>query len=232
MLQTQTVTAGTLALTKKMMADTRLNNFVLVGGTALALTIGHRQSIDIDLFSQQPFDAAEIAGILKSDYRAENVKTLGNAVFCFINGIKVDLIAHSYPEVELHRTIDDIRISSLPDVAAMKLHAIVQNGSRIKDFADIYFLLEKMPLGQMLAAYENKYFPNASGAVAKIALNDTTHVNLKDEIMLVNRQFDWPQIKERLTSAIQSQSKIFLPPSNHQSIKDTPPKKKNRGIRH
>ena len=56
MLQTQTVKEGTLGLLKTLMHDEKLRHFCLVGGTALALYMGHRKSIDIDLFSQQSFD--------------------------------------------------------------------------------------------------------------------------------------------------------------------------------
>jgi len=60
MLRTETVTPGTLELLKELMNDEVLNEFFLVGGTALSLQIGHRISIDIDLFSINPFDEDEI----------------------------------------------------------------------------------------------------------------------------------------------------------------------------
>jgi len=230
MLQTQTVTADTLALTKQLMANPRLNDFVLVGGTALALTIGHRHSIDIDLFTQNSFDTHAVADMLKTDYGAEYIKTFKNSVICVINGIKTDLIGHPYPEVEPHKTVDGIRIMSLPDIAAMKLHAIVQSGSRIKDFADIYFLLEHMPLSKMYAAYEGKYHPDASRAVARIALNDTSHVNIHNEIILADRLFEWVKIKERLRTAIEFYDRKFAS-SKSQAVKEEERKKKNRGMR-
>jgi hypothetical protein len=55
MLHEETLEAGTLALIRTLSADNRLNDFVLVGGTALALQLGHRKSIDIDLFTPHPF---------------------------------------------------------------------------------------------------------------------------------------------------------------------------------
>ena len=73
MLRKEAVEAGTLDLIKKMMADNRFQDFNLVGGTALALMIGHRKSIDIDLFSTKDFNSHEIAEYLTSTYNAISV---------------------------------------------------------------------------------------------------------------------------------------------------------------
>ena len=97
MLQTQTVEAGTLDLIKTLMKDAELSAFNLVGGTALSLMIGHRKSIDIDLFTNQDFDAENLAGHLSRAYHAEEINTIKNGIFCFLENVKVDLIAHQYP---------------------------------------------------------------------------------------------------------------------------------------
>jgi len=110
MLRTQTVETGTLDLIKKLMSDSNFNEFNLVGGTALALQIGHRISIDIDLFSIKPFNASELSHHLMTTYHATEVRTLTNGVFCFVNNIKMDMISHQYPLVEKVETVDGIRI--------------------------------------------------------------------------------------------------------------------------
>ena len=97
MLYTQTVEAGTLVLIKELMSDKELESFNLVGGTTLSLKLGHGMSVDIDLFTDRDFDAPKISHHLHQTYNAEIYKTLPNGVFCFINGIKVDIIAHQYP---------------------------------------------------------------------------------------------------------------------------------------
>lgn len=94
MLRTQAVEAGTLDLIRKFMSDARFNDFNLVGGTALALKIGHRLSIDIDLFSAGPFSAIDLGQHLTTTYNATKVRTLSNGVFCFVDGVKIDLISH------------------------------------------------------------------------------------------------------------------------------------------
>jgi hypothetical protein len=210
------------------MDDPRLNDFILVGGTALALTIGHRRSIDIDLFTPNSFDASNLAGILQRDYGAEKIATAGSSVFCFIDDIKTDLISHKYPAVEPHKTIEGIRFASLSDIAAMKLHAIVQSGYRKKDFVDVYFLLEKMPLIDMYHAYEKKYYPEASGAIARLALNDTSLVNENDQIELIKRKDEWPEMKARIKHSLEFTNKIYLPSPSY-AVKKKQSQKRNKG---
>src|SRR5687768_5508116 len=113
MLRKETVEAGTLDLIKRFMSDDHFNDFNLVGGTALALKIGHRISIDIDLFSTIPFNASELAYHLTSAYNATEVRILTNCVFCFVNNIKIDLLSHKYPLVANIDLIDGVRMVSL-----------------------------------------------------------------------------------------------------------------------
>jgi hypothetical protein len=61
MLHKETIASGTLECLKQLMLDSRLENFILVGGTALALQIGHRKSIDLDFFSVHSFNENELA---------------------------------------------------------------------------------------------------------------------------------------------------------------------------
>ena len=74
MLYHETVLPGTLGLLKRLMADDALRQFVLVGGTALSLQIGHRRSIDLDLFSVTDFEAATILDYLNQAGYSPKVK--------------------------------------------------------------------------------------------------------------------------------------------------------------
>ena len=137
MLRTQTVEEGTLDLIKRFMSDDKFNNFNLVGGTALALKIGHRVSVDIDLFSTTPFNTTDLRHHLAAVYNATDVRTLGNSIFCFVNDIKIDLLPHQYPLVGNIDILEGIRTVSLQDLGAMKLNAIFNSGQRLKDFVDL-----------------------------------------------------------------------------------------------
>jgi Nucleotidyl transferase AbiEii toxin, Type IV TA system len=213
MLHEETLEAGTLALIKKLSADNRLNNFVLVGGTALSLQLGHRKSIDIDLFAAKPFDPKSIAGHIESVYNGKDIAVLGNAVFSYINGIKTDMLAHGYEWVGPLKEADGISMASLEDIGAMKLNAIVNSGQRLKDYVDIHYLLEQRNLKTLTDAYTAKY-PDANPAIVKNALLYHTEINFKVDLGLLNREFKWQEVKARLKEAVAQPKKLFQAKQN------------------
>ena len=140
MLRKEAISKNTLELLKVLMLDERLNEFFLVGGTALSLIMGHRISIDIDLFSINPFDEKKMLAFMEEEKGFKMNYLNKNTIKGEINGVQIDLITHSYPLVEDLTNIESIRMASILDIAAMKLNAIVGNGTRVKDFIDIAFL--------------------------------------------------------------------------------------------
>lgn len=169
MLRKEAVEKGTMDIIGKLMTDEKLASFNLVGGTALALKIGHRKSIDIDIFTTSDFNSQEISDHLTSNYNITRIQTISNGVFCLIDGVKLDLLAHKYPLVEDLETVEGIRMVSLKDIGAMKLNAIYNNGTRLKDFVDMYALLETFSLQELLQASEKKY-PENNISMVKNAL--------------------------------------------------------------
>jgi hypothetical protein len=190
------------------MQDKVLAAFNLVGGTALSLKLGHRKSIDIDLFTDKDFDPHQIARHLLQMYKAENIRILKNGVFSFINKVKVDVLAHQYPLINKVESIDGIRMLSLEDIGAMKLNAILNNGTRIKDFVDLHRLLEHLPLQKMTKAFEQKY-PNVNRQMAHTALLYHHDINRKDKIDYIGPDIPWDKIAERLKEAVINNHTIF-----------------------
>ena len=169
MLHTETVEAETLALIRKLMSDRQLEEFFLVDGTALSLLMGHRKSIDIDLFCRWTFNVKGLSRYLKKRYRVENLQTIKKGVSCHIDGVKVDMLTHDHQRIDFWLEEDGVRMESLKDLGAMKLNAIVVKGTRLEDFVDMYFLLECESLEYFLGALEIKY-PKISRKMATIAL--------------------------------------------------------------
>lgn len=200
MLRKETVEEGTLALVKRLMADNKLGDFNLVGGTALSLMIGHRKSIDIDLFTTKDFNSAEIANHLTSAYNAISVQAIKNGVFCFINDIKIDVLAHQYPLVGNLEVIEDIRMVSLLDIGAMKLNAIYNNGTRLKDFVDMYALLQYFSLHEIFQGFEQKY-PDINISIVKNALLYHQEIQFLEPIDYSGPEIKWPVIADRLKKA-------------------------------
>lgn len=208
MLHTETVEKGTMDIVRRLMADENFSAFNLVGGTALALKIGHRKSIDIDLFTSTDFNAPEISKHLTTNYDAIRVQTITNGVFCLINGVKLDLLAHKYPLIENLETVEGIRLVSLKDIGAMKLNAIYNNGTRLKDFVDIYALLEIFPLHELIEASEKKY-PENNIAMVKNALVHHEDIDFTVAIDYTDRKIKWPEISERLQKAFHNPHLTF-----------------------
>jgi hypothetical protein len=159
MLYTQAIEPGTLSLLKKLMELPSLHSFSLVGGTALALRYGHRSSVDLDLFCHEEFDNSIIANELRQkfgdDFNFESGhRNLG--IFCYLNKIKVDIIYYPHPLVGTVEIINQIRLYSDADIAAMKIQAILGRGKK-KDFWDLYELLQHYSLQQIIDWHKQKY---------------------------------------------------------------------------
>lgn len=213
MLYKETIAAGTLELLINLMHHENLKEFFLVGGTALSLRIGHRKSIDIDLFSLKEFNEEKIAVILETDF-GFLLDFLGkNTLKGQINNIKIDLITHTYPFVKPLDKIEEIRIASLLDIAAMKLNAIVVNGTRLKDFIDIAFLSSSFSLDQMMQAYEIKY-KKSNLVLALKSLSFFEDIIHNEPIQLVNGTYQWPTIELRINKMLKSPAQLFDPIQN------------------
>lgn len=203
MLHKETVTKDTLDLIRKFMRDEELAQFQLVGGTALALRIGHRLSIDIDLFTDKPFRAWKLLKHLEKKHEVELNQIDNNMILCMINNIKVDMIAHQYPNVRPTQNINGIRMASMEDIAAMKINAIDNSGSRIKDFYDIYYLLREFKLEGILKAYTAKY-DNVDESRAIRALLYHQDIDLTAKIQLLDTKLKWKEVVKSLTATVEA----------------------------
>jgi len=199
MLHLEAIDTGALDLLKKIMTDPSFREFFLVGGTGLALQTGHRISDDLDLFSTTPFEPAQLLSLLMQIGEVKVTGEAKNTLNCFVAGIKVDFIGYLYPLISELITDDQIRIAGIPDIAAMKLSAIAQRGSR-KDFFDLAELLQHYSLSELMDFFRLK-FPSI----------DTFHIlrsltyfedaeNEKDPRLL--KKITWPQVKTRVTDAV------------------------------
>lgn len=157
MLYKEAVDPSTLELLKSLQSFRYLRGFYLVGGTALALYNGHRKSVDLDLFSDFAFETSVMLENLTQDFDFRLLFSAANTLKIAIGETEVDIIAHRYSLLNKPVTEENITLLSEPDIIAMKLNAISTSGQRIKDFVDIYFLLDKYDLKSMLDFYSKKY---------------------------------------------------------------------------
>ena len=121
MLHKETVDQSTLELLTGLQQKEYLKGFHLVGGTALALMIGHRKSVDLDLFSNFSFDTVQILENLSSDFSYTLFFSANNTLKGSINQVQVDILAHRFPLINEPLMSENISTLSIEDIAAMKL---------------------------------------------------------------------------------------------------------------
>jgi len=141
---------------KNLMSKPYLDQFFLVGGTSLALQMGHRFSVDLDLFTITDFDQEELLAELRTDFEVVVEVTSPSIFITRIDEVKVDFVRFRYGLLFPVLQTDGIRMLEIQDIAPMKLDAVTKRGSK-KDFYDIYFLLQKMPLKEILDLYNEKF---------------------------------------------------------------------------
>jgi len=181
------------------MRDEKLSDFILAGGTNLALQMGHRKSVDLDLFTYKQFETAALIDHLIKQYNIQiEVRKEKNTIIGYIAGVKVDMVAHIYPPLQSPIIDEEVRMYSLIDIACMKLVAISDNGTRLKDFVDIAYLSTKMSLSQMLKGYGVKY-QNTSPMHAAKGLSFFGDINFDTQIDLCcGNPFNWKKIEQRI----------------------------------
>lgn len=200
--ETTVLEPGTLDLLKALGGALAGREFVLVGGTALAIQCGHRKSIDLDFFTPSAFDVDVLLEELAARLPRRQIEVRGraqNSLNLEISGVKVDLIRYAYPILVPVIEAAGYSLLAPPDIAAMKLSAITNRGSR-KDFFDLYQLLEMHPLEELLDFYRDKYprhdlfFVMRSLTYFEDADAEPDPVSLRD--------INWEKVKQRVVEAV------------------------------
>lgn len=198
----------TFTLIQELQSIDEFKSFVLVSGTALALMLGHRNSIDIDLFSQSEFTAEDIEQTLRNKYEFSATLFRKNTVLGNINNIKTDFTRHDYPFINPPITEEGITYISKEDIAAMKFHVIIQSGKRLKDFIDIYFLLEHLTMSQMVDFFTQKYgYMNPMMAIK--AINYFSDIDESIDPPKLIEPLPIKKIIQRIQDATLNPSKLF-----------------------
>lgn len=202
MLYFETVENSTLELLKGLQGLDSLRNTRLVGGTALALQYGHRISVDLDLFAQDLIaDFITIVTEIKSKgYKIEIRKQSPGILIAMIENVKVDIVNYPYPWIDSDKREESIVMASDKDIAAMKLSAITNRGTK-KDFVDMFFLLKNYSLEQMLTFYSEKYNDGSTFMVLK-SLTYFDDADADPSPNILDKNLKWSNIKNVLINEV------------------------------
>lgn len=174
--------------------------FYLAGGTALALQIGHRTSVDLDFYSRYHFKAPDLYKKIEAVFGKEAEKTAQekDTLFCTLSKVDLSFFYYEYPLIKRLKTIRGVPIASLEDIAAMKLIAISHRPVQ-RDYIDIFYLLKIFDLEKMFAFVKKKY-PNFNQYFALRALGYFQDIKEKDgrPIKTLDKNFSWQKAKEKI----------------------------------
>lgn len=181
----------------KLMSFEELNTYRLVGGTSLSLLLGHRVSVDIDLFTDSEYDSVDFNQLNKlflKSFDCVNIGYGGNEGFgksYYIgtkenDAIKVDLF-YTDPFILPILEIENIRLSQLGEIVAMKLEIIGHNG-RKKDFWDIHELMNHFTWTEMLEFYLKRYSYSSSPEEIIKKLTDFNNADIDPEPICLKKK--------------------------------------------
>jgi len=185
--------------------------FYLAGGTALALQICHRTSLDFDFYTEKKFDNRELLKLLER--RFKKVILLDKAedtLIVKINDVAVSFFRYPYPLISLPIEYENLPpIASKEDIAAMKIIAISDRGTK-RDFIDIYFLLKEFSLKEILDFVKKKY-PNFNIYFGLRGLTYFVDAEKKQKRKLYLIRFvSWSKIKKFLIEKVKEYQKEWL----------------------
>jgi hypothetical protein len=218
MLHKETVTSELIDVLQRLTSLPQLSSFRLVGGTAAALQIGHRISVDIDFFSNEKINKRTIVNTLSNAFPGNQLFVGTDSVRGNINGVRVEL----YDDWQTHFKIDPLlidgmRIADLNDLAALKLEAITERREK-KDYVDLYFMFQT--LGQLNVLNDfKKYNPHISDKSILFALGEvnvaTENKSVMPEMLL---PLNWSDVEKSMLNAARNylsmHSKVDKPKTN------------------
>lgn len=210
MLQISAVEENTFSLLGRLMQEPLLAGTRLVGGTALALQIGHRKSTDLDFFSFEVPDIESIVSLFSEKYGYTAQFINAKSTIGYIEGIKIDVIYHPFRWLEDAYVEDGIRLASLADIAAMKMHAIANSGQRPKDFVDIAYLSKKFSYNRIKELALKKYpmYDPIMFDKAIIYFGDILSDAIEN-IKMIGTNMDWEKIESRIIKMTNKPDSVF-----------------------
>jgi len=188
-------------------------HFYLAGGSALALRLGHRVSVDLDFFSDVDEvgddSRAEIVAALKQRRATEVIEDAFGNLLMEVEGTHVGFFSYGYPLLEPPAEVLGVRVAGLLDIGMMKLDALISRGAR-KDFYDLYFIAQQVPLEEMLHQGPAKYpYARDYEMMALTSLTDFDNADRDVAIETFDR-VSWEAVKEFFVAEARRLGRIWF----------------------
>jgi len=170
-----------MELLKEIVTLPEMTSFRLGGGTARSLLFGHRKSIDLDFFTDQPLEKDILIPALEDQFgKIISTNDRSKVIYqCIIQNVKVDFVSVSDPFLNPVKIINDIPFVDIKDLIALKLNAIKGRGVK-KDFWDLAKLLEFYSFEELFQFYFDRYYYDDSNALfASVVYFDDAENNIE-----------------------------------------------------
>lgn len=201
MIHPEAVTPQLLEIAKQLTASSGLSDFRMVGGTAIALQLGHRKSVDIDFFANKTVNKNDVKKTLTGLFPNCEFVLTEHSISFEKHGVRVELYdGRQTPFLEGPVLEGGLRMASLHDLAAFKLDAIVGRREK-KDYLDLYVLFEKLGASPVLDKFKS-YNPNVSVKSILFALEEAhTSRDNKSVVPEMLIEVSWNEIEKAMVDA-------------------------------
>lgn len=187
---------------RKLQQEPWLDTFFLVGGTSLAIQIGHRLSVDLDLFTSMPFDNEALFQSFEVSYQIQPLTRSENILISVVEGVKVDCVHFRYPLIYPIIYEEGLRLADIRDISSMKLDAVTKRGSK-KDFFDMYFLFEIFSPFEILEWYSQMFKHSTSLHVIR-SLTYFEDAELTEQPKILKSGVSWEKVKKRMVEIVRA----------------------------
>lgn len=192
----------------KVIFDTLDKDFYLAGGTALALRIGHRKSIDLDYFISKDFDTTKLKNSLFSLFPLVKVEIFfeeKNTLWCMIDDVKISFISRFDMLLDTVEVIDNFRLIGIKDITLMKLSAICGR-EEYKDYFDLSCIADVSDVRSWIfwwqEVYENVDITSWLVALSAVDMIQEIPLEISDNFKNKNIQADIEKITKEITEML------------------------------
>jgi predicted nucleotidyltransferase component of viral defense system len=192
--------------------DNLLPDCYMAGGTALALQLGHRTSLDFDFYTHHHIETEKILARLQERFTKLKVqRVVKDTLILEVDGISFSLFYYPYDLIKPPISFNNIYLASTEDIAAMKMVAISMRGKR-RDFIDTYYLLKKFSLDEIIKFTIKKYPSYQPMVILKglIYFKDAEEDDISRNIKIFDSNFSWEAVKNKISKEVEKYQNSIL----------------------
>lgn len=190
----------------------KIREFYLAGGTALALQMGHRTSIDLNFYTNTPLtDVLPLLADIQQKFPQFTTDHVADGTLIgHVDAIELSFFRYNYPLIDPLVTADTLHLASIPDIAAMKMTALAQRGL-YRDFVDLYVISKNHGL-DCIIRWTQKKFPSLDVYVmlrALIYFSDAeADESMRGKTLL--QPIEWEDVKRYFVTEVRRLEKDLL----------------------